>query len=287
MVDTAMHARMLNSLVALVLLLGATGAARASCDGAEQGLAAAQEELGQGRVDSALARLAALARSHPKCGETPLLQAQVHAALGNARQAEGFFSEAITLAPGQPAPIFQLGVFYDGRQQHGRAAEQFRRVLALAPADPQAYDYLGLSLEALGDFAQAESAYRMGLARNSGPRFDPMLHYNYGRFLAKHGKLADAKSHLDEAVKLSPAVRAVHYERAKLSERLGDLAGARSHAERALQLPDRAGVILDMQVHYLLARIYRTMGETALAKEYAALSAKGEIPLAARQRSGR
>ena len=109
MVDTAMHARMLNSLVALVLLLGATGAARASCDGAEQGLAAAQEELGQGRVDSALARLAALARSHPKCGETPLLQAQVHAALGNARQAEGFFSEAITLAPGQPAPIFQLG----------------------------------------------------------------------------------------------------------------------------------------------------------------------------------
>ena len=283
----ALQVRILQSVAPLVLLLAVAAAARASCGGAEPGLAAAQRDLGQGRVDAALARLATLAESHPECGETPLLQAQVHAALGNAREAEGYFSEAMALTPGQPAPIFELGVFYDGRQQHGKAAEQFRKVLALTPADPQAYDYLGLSLEALGEFAQAESAYRMGLARNTGPRFDPMLHYNYGRFLAKHGRLADAKSHLDQALKLSPAVRAVHYERAKLAEKLGDLPTARSHAERALQLQDRAGVILDMQVHYLLARIYRATGEAALAEKYAALSAKGEIPLAVRQRSGR
>lgn len=282
-----MRVRPLTLLVALALMLGGAASSEASCSGTERGLAAAQQDLGQGRVDTALARLATLAKSHPKCDAIPLLQAQVHAALGKASGAEGFFREAIALAPGQPAAIFQLGVFYDGRQQHGKAAEQFRKVLALTPADPQAYDYLGLSLEALGQFAQAESAYRMGLARNSGSRFDPMLHYNYGRFLAKHGRLADAKAHLDEAVKLSPGVRAVHYERAKLSEKLGDLAAARSQAERAQALPDQAGVILDMQVHYLLARIYRAIGEAELAEKYAALSAKGEIPLAARQRSGR
>ena len=283
----ARQIRPLTPLIALALLLGGAGSAEASCSGAEQGLSAARQDLGQGRVDTALAQLATLAKSHPECESIPLLQAQVHAALGKASEAEGFFREAIALAPRQPAAIFQLGVFYDGRQQHGKAAEQFRKVLALNPADPQAYDYLGLSLEALGEFAQAESSYRMGLARNSGPRFDPMLHYNYGRFLAKHGRLADARAHLDEAVKLSPGVRAVHYERAKLSEKLGDLTGARSQAEKALALPDRAGVILDMQVHYLLARIYRTIGEAELAEKYAALSAKGEIPLAARQRSGR
>ena len=282
-----MRIRPLSPHVALAILLGGAGSSEASCDGSERGLAAARQDLGQGRVDAALARLATLAESHPNCEEPPLLQAQIHAALGKVREAEDFFRAAIALAPGQPAAIFQLGVFYDGRQQHGKAAERFREVLALTPADPQAYDYLGLSLEAQGKFAQAESAYRMGLAHNSGPRFDPMLHYNYGRFLAKHGRLADAKAHLDEAVTLSPSVRAVHYERAKLAEKLGDLAGARSHAEQALRLQDRAGVILDMQVHYLLARIYRTMGETALAKKYAALSAEGEIPLAARQRSGR
>ena len=282
-----MRVRPLTVLVAVAVLLGGAVPSEASCSGSEQALAAARQDLGQGRVDAALTRLKALAESHPDCEATPLLQAQVHAALGKTSEAEDFFLAAIELAPGQPAAIFQLGVFYDGRQQHGKAAEQFRKVLALTPADPQAYDYLGLSLEALGEFAQAESAYLMGLARNSGPRFDPMLHYNYGRYLAKHGRLADAEAHLDEAVKLSPAVRAVHYERAKLSEKLGDLAGARSQAEKALALPDRAGVILDMQVHYLLARIYRTVGEAKLAEKYADLSAKGEIPLAARQRSGR
>ena len=286
-VGVASQIRPLTPLIALALLLGGAGSSEASCSGAEQGLSSARQDLGQGRVDTALAQLATLSTSHPECEAIPLLQAQVHAALGKAGEAEGFFREAIALAPGQPAAIFQLGVFYDGRQQHGQAAEQFRKVLALTPADPQAYDYLGLSLEALGEFAQAESSYRMGLARNSGPRFDPMLHYNYGRFLAKHGRLADARAHLDEAVKLSPGVRAVHYERAKLSEKLGDLTGARSQAEKALALPDRAGVILDMQVHYLLARIYRAIGEAELAEKYAALSAKGEIPLAARQRSGR
>lgn len=282
-----MGIRPVTPLFAVALMLGGAGSSEASCSGAERGLAAAQQDLGQGRVDTALALLATLAKSHPECEAVPLLQAQVHAALGKASEAEDFFLEAIEMSPGQPAAIFQLGVFYDGRQQHGKAAGQFRKVLALNPADPQAYDYLGLSLEALGEFAQAESAFRMGLARNSGPRFDPMLHYNYGRFLAKHGRLTDAKAHLDEAVKLSPGVRAVYYERAKLSEKLGDLAGARSQAEKALALADRAGVILDMQVHYLLARIYRTVGEAELAEKYADLSAKGEIPLAARQRSGR
>ena len=114
-----------------------------------------------------------------------------------------------------------------------------------------------------------------------------MLHYNYGRFLAKHGRLYDAKAHFDEAVKLSPGVRAVHYERAKLAEMLGDLEGARVHAERALELEDRGGVILDMQVYYLLSRIYRELGEKELAAKYTSLSQQAEIPLSARQRSGR
>lgn len=259
----------------------------ASCAGAERELASVSALLGQGRIQAVMERHAAMAASHPDCVQVVLLGAQLNAGRGEPQEAERLFIRACELAPSDPEPHFRLGVFYDGRQQHAKAAEKFRRVLSLTPADPQAYDYLGLSLDALGDFGKAESAYRMGLARNSGSRFDPMLHYNYGRYLLKQSRLSEAQEHLDRAISLVPTVRAVHYERAKLAERLGDLKGARKHAEESLRLPDTGGVILDMQVHYLLSRIYRALGESELAAKFTALSQQAEIPMRARLRSGR
>ncbi len=273
--------------IAVVLGSALSGPAEGSCVGAEAQLGQVRANLSSGQGPVALQQLASLSRSHSECPEVALLQAQVDAARGQPERAEAGFLRAIELAPGRPDTHFQLGMFYDRRQQHGRAAEQFRKVLAVAPKDPQAYDYLGLSLEAQGQFDKAESAYRMGLANNSGPRFDPMLHYNYGRLLAKQNRWSDARKHLDQAVKLAPKVRAVHYERAKLAERDGAMAQARTYAEQALKTPDPGGVILDMQVHYLLSRIYRALGEVALAARYTELSQKAEIPLSARQRSGR
>ena len=274
-------------MAALVAGLAVSGSVQASCIGAEEGLSFVQRALTQRQVGAALARLDALSSSHSECAPVAVMQAQVHASRGQAREAEQLFQRAVELAPDEPDVHFQFGVFHDSRQQHAKAAERFRRVLSLAPSDPQAYDYLALSLEAQGQFDKAEAAYRMGLARNSGPRFDPMLHYNYGRYLMKHSRLSEAKSQLDEAVKQAGGVRAVHYERAKLAERLGDLRGARMHAERALGIEDRGGVILDMQVHYLLSRIYRALGESELAAKYTELSREADIPLEARRRSGR
>ena len=250
-------------------------------------MAAARQDLAAGQVQQAAARLAQLTGAHPECAAAALLRAQIHAGLGQAREAEDFFLRACELVPAQPQPHFQLGVFYDARQQHGKAAERFRKVLSLTPSDPQAYDYLGLSLEALGEFARAEAAYRMGLANNAGPRFDPMLHYNYGRYLMKQNRLAEARTHLDEAIQRASGVRAVHYERARLAQALGDVTGALAHAKRALKIEDRGGVILDMQVHYLLSRIYRALGEAELAAHYTDLSQRAQIPLDARRRTGR
>ena len=274
-------------LITLAAGLADARPARASCVGAEEGLSSVQRALSQGNLDAASDRLSDLSSSHPDCAPVAVMQAQMHASRGKAHEAEASFLRAVELAPSQPEVHFQLGVFYDSRQQHAKAAERFRKVLALAPSDPQAYDYLALSLEAQGQFDKAEAAYRMGLARNSGPRFDPMLHYNYGRYLMKQSRLSQAKAQLDEAVKLADGVRAVHYERARLAEKLGDLQGARSYAERALRLRDQGGVILDMQVHYLLSRVYRSLGEVELAAKYTELSQKADIPLEARRRSGR
>lgn len=258
--------------------------ARASCDGAERELSNISALVEQGLFQAVMERHAALAASHPDCAQVVLLGAQVHASRGEYQEAEQAFRRACELAPSDADPHFQLAVMYSNRQQHARAAEKFRKVLSLTPDDPQAYDYLGLSLEKLGDFGNAEAAYRMGLARNTGPRFDPMLHYNYGRYLLMHNRLPEAREQLDRAISLVPTVRAVHYERAKLAERLGDLGGARKHAEESLRLPDPGEVILEMQVHYLLSRIYRALGENELAAKFTALSQQGEVPMRARLR---
>lgn len=278
-------ARILSGAVVVLLLGGIVPClVKASCDGAERELSTISALVEQGRFQAVMERHAALAASHPDCVQVVLLSAQAHASRGEFQEAEQAFLRACELAPSDADPHFQLAVMYSNRQQHARAAEKFRKVLSLTPNDPQAYDYLGLSLEKLGEFGKAEAAYRMGLARNSGPRFDPMLHYNYGRYLLMHSRLSEARDQLDRAISLVPTVRAVHYERAKLAERLGDLDGARKHAEESLRLPDPGEVILEMQVHYLLSRIYRALGESELAAKFTALSQQGEIPMRARRR---
>ena len=260
--------------------------AQGSCDGAQTTLDRTQRALSEGRVSAALQGLSSLEEQHPDCVPAILLRAQVAAARGDERGAESLYLRATELAPERPEPFFDLGVFYDGRQQHRRAAAQFRNVIDLSPSDPQAWDYLALSLEGAGDFDKAESAYRMGLGRNRGPRFDPMLHYNYGRFLMKMGRLTEAEKHLDEAVRLVPGTRAVHFERARLAESLADMRRALVHGKRALATPDARGVILDMQVHYLLARVHQALGNTDEARRFRTLTEDAEIPIETR-RSGR
>ena len=233
------------------------------------------------------ATLAGLEKTHPHCVQALVLYGQILAMKGQPAEAEQRLSRACELAPDSAEARFQLGVFYDGRQQNAKAAEQFTKVIALTPQDPRAYDYLALRLEPLGRIEEAEQAYRKGLAVNRRPNFDAFLDYNYGRFLLKQNRLTELKRHLDRAVELAPKTRAVYYERARLNLKLRNNERARSDAERALTLQDPGGVILDLQVYYLLARVYSQLGENELAEKYVKLSQTSSVPLKARLRSGR
>jgi len=239
---------------ALVLLACPTVvSAEAGCRGAEAILGAARAAVQRGDLAAAERAYATVQTSHPSCAEA----------------------------------FFELGMLYDRAQQPGKAAPQFERVVALTPNNPQAWDYLALSLEPLGEFERAEQAYKKGLEVNRGPQFDYFLDYNFGRFLMKRNRLEEAAAHLDRAVALAPHTRAVYYERAKLREKLGRYQQARQDAEKALSLPDPAGIILDLQVYYQLARIYSRLGEKDLAAKYRKLAETSKVPLASRMLGGR
>jgi tetratricopeptide (TPR) repeat protein len=222
---------------------------------------------------------AALALSlKPDCPEALVVRGRLLGSKGRPREAREALEEAVRLDPGNAEAHYRLGIASFRGNRHDEAAAHFEKVVALRPVDALAHDYLALSLEALGEAERAERAWRSALEVNERPFFDPLLDYNYGRFLVKQGRLEESQSHLDRAAKLVPDRRGVHYERAKLKLARKEYPAAREAAERALGLPDPGGLVLDLQVYYLLSTIYARLGETELARKYAELARTTAIP---------
>jgi tetratricopeptide (TPR) repeat protein len=242
----------------------------------------AQYALSQGQHARA-DYLSALALSlNPECPEALVVQGQLLRGKGRMPEARQALEKAVSLDPAGAEARYQLGICFFRMRQHPDAAREFERAAELRPPDARAHDYLALTLEALGQAEGADLAYRTALMANEGPFFDSFLDYNYGRFLLKQDRLEESRAHLDRAVALLPDGRGPHYERAKLNLALKDPAAARKDAERALSLRDPAGLVLDLQVYYLLSTVYARLGEAELARKYAELSRTTPIPDQAR-----
>jgi tetratricopeptide (TPR) repeat protein len=199
---------------------------------------------------------------------------------GSAKQGMELLSRACQLDPEDVRAQFDLGSMDDRAKRPGDAVVHFKKVVAIEPGDPRAWDYLALNLEPLGEIDAAKEAYAKGLAVNQqGPHFDAFLDYNYGRLLMKLDRLSDSKIHLDRAVELVPQMRATWYERAKLDLRLKDYQRARTDAEKAAAIADPNGIIIDLQIYALLEQVYRRLGEAELAAKYAELGRQTPPPV--------
>ena len=197
---------------------------------------------------------------------------------GQTAEGQRLLERAILIDPQNAEAHFQLGSLFDRTKENEKAVAHFEAVVALRPTDQRAYDYLGLNLEQLGQTDRAENAFKRGLAVNAGPLADSFLDFNYGRFLLKQNRLVESKSHLDRAVEIAPRVRAVLYERGKVNLRMGKYEAAAQDAQRALDTPDAGGVILDLQVYYLLAEAYSRLGDANQAASYIHLAEAAKIP---------
>ena len=262
---------------ALALLLGTALLGVDPCAGAPD-LAAAAEAVDRGELARA-DYLSSLALAlNPDCPVALVIQGRVLTLKGRLREGREALEKAVRLAPNNTEARYQLGIWLYRRQLYPEAVPHFEEVVTRRPLDARAHDYLALNLEALGEAERAERAYQNASKVKEGPLRDPFFDYYYGRFLLKQDRLEESRAHLDRAVALHPDERTVHYERAKMSLVLKEYGAARKDAERALSLRDPAGLVLDLQVYYLLATVYARLGETELARKYAELSRTTPIP---------
>ena len=214
----------------------------------------------------------------PDCPEALVVRGRILRGKGLISEAREAFEHATRLDAANAEAAYQLGIWLFNGRFYQEAVGRFETVVARRPGDARAHDYLASSLEGLGEAERAEAAYHEALKVNEGPFFDPLLDGNYGRFLLKQGRLEESRSHLDRAVSRLPERRGPHYERAKLNLARKDYAAARRDAERALRLPDPGGLVVDVQVYYLLATVYARLGESELAEKYAELARRTPIP---------
>jgi tetratricopeptide (TPR) repeat protein len=208
------------------------------------------------------------------------VRGQLLAMKGDRKRGVELLTKACQLDPEDAEAEFQLGSIYDRSKLPADAMIHFKRVVALDPEDPRAWDYLALSQEPMGDLDGAAGSYAKALQVNrEGPHYDAFLDYNYGRFLMKQGDLKKSKVHLDHAVELVPNIRATWYERARLDLRLKDYQLARKDAETAARISDPEGIIIDLQIYSILEQIYRRVGERELANKYAELGRSTAPPV--------
>ena len=77
------------------------------------------------------------------------------------------------------------------------------------------------------------------LERDGAPLRSAEEYYTYGIALMNSRKIAEARTHLEQALRLAPEADHIHYAVAAAQALNGDLAGAHEHLKRAIEIEPR------------------------------------------------
>ena len=168
---------------------------------------------------------------------------------------------ALAIEPTAAYPRFLYGLQFYLSNELRPALTQFRKARELNRSDARAAQYLGLTLESLGQPMEALTQYEQA-AKLNPKSLDILL--TGARLLLSLNRLPESAQWIDQSLQFDPQSRDAHFEKARLLLRSGDLAHAAEQGELALHLP--AGDTLDSQIHYLLIRAYRDSDPAAAAR---------------------
>ena len=159
--------------------------------------------------------------------------------------------------PRNPLYPYWLGrIDYDS-MQFNAAAANLQKALRLSPTFMKAYDNLGLTYEALGQYDDAIRIDQQAIRMNRSARLpSPWPPLNLGTLLVKLGRLGEAETYLQESLKYDPRFPKAHYQMGLLLEKQKkDEQACEELLEAARNDPSYS------EPHYLLGRIYTRQGD--------------------------
>ena len=229
------------------------------------------------KLPEALAATEEALRLDPKL--VPALTLKAKLAMGAYRLdvARQCLEQALTIDPKAPYAQFLYGLEAYLGNDLAAALPRFRKARQLNPTDSRAALYLGLTVESLGQPAEALSLYEeaVRLERSAGELHAETL-LPGARLLLLLGRLEECERWIRQAMKLLPNSRDVRFEFARLLLKQSDAAQAAAEGEAALALSE--GVVTDAAIHYLLIQAYRQAGMPDRAAIHAEVMRAQETP---------
>jgi Tfp pilus assembly protein PilF len=223
--------------------------------------------LGENQLVSASKALEECVRLQPDHASAWKALGVVRAMAGEYDRAEKPFQTACKLQPGLADACFYYGRTLYLLNQFKPALDVLQRL----HEDPQVLRLTALSLEGLGQTAEAGRAFQRSLQLNRAgvPNDDPGI--DYGVFLYRQGKAEEALAPLESAVERYPGASRAHLELGCVLLELNRLPEAEAHLEKAVALDAKSG-----RSHLLLGKVYLRLGKENAGEEQLRLGSGAE-----------
>jgi tetratricopeptide (TPR) repeat protein len=171
------------------------------------------------------------------------------------------FEKLAEAEPRNPIYPYWLGRLDYDAMQFKAAEAHLRKALNLDAGFMRAYDNLGLTYEALGQYDDAERVYKQAVVLNRhANQPSPWPALNLGALLFKLGKLGEAEFYLKESLHYDPRFPKAHYQLGLLLEKQNKDEESVRELRQAIE-GDRNYA----EPHYALGRIYERTGNKQAA----------------------
>ena len=242
--------------------------APASADEYEARFQQALEHYRAGRLDEAIAMLAALSDQHPDDPRLLLVYATAALRCGDRERGIALLGRVVELQPDNAVAHYQLGVALDEARRTGEALSSYERAIGAKPDFAEAHNNRGVALKALGRPDEALASFERAIRLRPGYA---KAHANQANALAQLKRLPEALLAYDRAIGLEPGFAEAHCNRGVTLKDMGRPEEALACFDRAIALrPDDADAHGHRgEVLHLLGRLDKALASYQRAAELA------------------